>query len=225
MIYGYARVSTPQQSIERQIRNIKEFDQSAVIYQEHFTGTTLERPAFKKLLKKLKSGDTVIFDSVSRMSRTAQEGFDLYKQLYSKGISIIFLKEPYVNSDNYREALQKELAATGNEIADIYIEATNRVLMILAERQFFQAFEQSEKEVKDLQERTREGMMTAAANGKQIGRKPGTRLTTKRVQEALTIIQKVNRSFGGTLTDKETIALVKLDPHTFYKYKKQLLES
>ncbi len=67
--------------------------------------------------------------------------------------------------------------------------------------------------------------MTAAANGKQIGRKPGTRLITSRVKEALTIIQKVNRSFGGTLTDKETIALVNLDPHTFYKYKKQLLES
>ena len=69
--------------------------------------------------------------------------------------------------------------------------------------------------VEDLQERTRKGTMTAAANGKQIGRKPGTRLITNRVKKALAIIQKVNRSFGGTLTGKETIALVKLDPHIF----------
>ena len=68
MIYGYARISTKKQSIERQIRNIKAECLEAVIVKEAFTGTKLDRPEWTKLYNKLKSGDTVIFDEVSRMS-------------------------------------------------------------------------------------------------------------------------------------------------------------
>ena len=71
MTYGYARISTKQQSIERQIRNISAAFPDARIYREAYTGTKIERPEFEKLLKRLKSGDTVVFDSVSRMSRDA----------------------------------------------------------------------------------------------------------------------------------------------------------
>ena len=78
MIYGYVRVSTDKQNIDRQIRNILAVDASAKIYQEIFTGTkTTGRHEFQKLLNKVQSGDTIIFDSVSRMSRNASEGFEL----------------------------------------------------------------------------------------------------------------------------------------------------
>ncbi len=70
MIYGYVRVSTDKQNIDRQIRNILAVDASAKIYKEVFTGTkTTGRHEFQKLLNKVQSGDTIIFDSVSRMSR------------------------------------------------------------------------------------------------------------------------------------------------------------
>ena len=88
-IYGYCRISTKQQSIERQIRNIKTEYNTAVIVTEAYSGTTLNRPEWNKLYKKIKEGDTIIFDSVSRMSRDADEGFLLYEELYNKGI------EPY----------------------------------------------------------------------------------------------------------------------------------
>ena len=72
MIYGYVRVSTDKQNIDRQIRNILAVDASAKIYQEIFTSTkTTGRHEFQKLLNKVQSGDTIIFDSVSRMSRNA----------------------------------------------------------------------------------------------------------------------------------------------------------
>ena len=64
-MYGYCRISQKKQSIERQIRNIKNEYPDAVIIEEAFTGTKIDRPEWNKLYKKAKSGDTIIFDSVS----------------------------------------------------------------------------------------------------------------------------------------------------------------
>ena len=77
-IYGYCRISTAKQSIDRQIRNIKAEYPTAHIVQEAYTGTSIFRPEWLKLYRVLKSGDMVVFDSVSRMSRNAEEGFTLY---------------------------------------------------------------------------------------------------------------------------------------------------
>ena len=81
-VYGYARISTRKQSIERQIRNIKGIYLDAVVLKEAYTGTTTDRPEWNKLYKKIKAGDTIVFDSVSRMSRNADEGIELYMDLF-----------------------------------------------------------------------------------------------------------------------------------------------
>ena len=96
-IYGYARVSTKQQNIERQIRNIKDKYPEAIIVTDEFTGTKLDRPGWTKLYKQLKPGDTVVFDQVSRMSRDADEGFRVYEDLYNQGVNLTFLKEPHIS--------------------------------------------------------------------------------------------------------------------------------
>ena len=62
MIYGYARISTKHQSIERQIRNIKSAYPEAYIIQEACTGTKIDRPNFSKLLCRLAYGDIVVFE-------------------------------------------------------------------------------------------------------------------------------------------------------------------
>lgn len=81
-IYSYCRISTAKQSIDRQIRNIKAEYPTAHIVQEAYTGTSIFRPEWLKLYRVLKAGDTAVFDSVSRMSRNAEEGFALYEDLY-----------------------------------------------------------------------------------------------------------------------------------------------
>ncbi len=78
MIYGYCRISRKEQSITRQIRNIKKEYPDALIIEEAFTGTKMERPEWMKLHKKVRSGDIIVFDSVSRMSRNADEGVETY---------------------------------------------------------------------------------------------------------------------------------------------------
>lgn len=223
MVYGYARISRPTQNIERQIRNITEYEPTAKIYREAYTGTTQARPEWLKLIKKIKPDDTIIFDSVSRMSRNAEEGFAEYQMLFEEGVNLVFLKERHIDSATYQSALNTQLEMTGNEIADTYIEATNKVLMILAKQQIKLAFDQAEKEVTDLHHRTAEGIKTARQNGKQIGRPVGAVIITKLSIKAKAIIERHSIDFGGTLTDAEVMKMIgKISRNSYYKYKREL---
>ena len=223
-VYGYCRISTNKQSIERQHRNILKAYPKAIIVDEVFTGTKIEgRKEFKKLLSKVKTGDTIVFDSVSRMSRDAEEGFALYEELFNKGIELVFIKEPYINTETYKNSLNNNIPMTGTE-ADILLKAMKEYLMEIAKKQIKIAFEQSEKEVKDLQQRTKEGIETARLEGKQIGQKKGTKLVTKKSIQAKEQILKYSKDFRGSLKDVEVMKLIGLARNTYYKYKKELAE-
>ena len=223
-IYGYCRVSTPTQNIERQERNIKALYPNAIIIKEAFTGTKIEgRKEFKKLLKMVKSGDTIVFDSVSRMSRNAEDGVRLYFELYDKGINLVFLKEQYINTEVYASQLDDKIELTGT-IEDELFKGINNYFRALAARQIRIAFDQAEKEVKDLQQRTKEGIETARLNGKQIGGVKGKKLTTKKSIEAKDIIRKHSISFGGSLSDEELQTQAKISRNTLYKYKREIRE-
>lgn len=221
MEYGYCRISTAKQSIDRQIRNIKAAYPNAVIVQEVFTRTRIDRKEWQKLFSKAASGDTIIFDSVSRMSGNAADGFAAYEELYNRGVSLVFLKEPHINTATYQQALKNNIQLTGGSV-DCILEGVNKYLMILAKEQIRLAFEQSEKEVEDLHQRTREGIETARLNGKQIGQRKGVKLVTKKSIAAKEIILKHSKDFNGTLSDVEVIKLTGLARNTFYKYKADL---
>ncbi len=217
MIYGYARVSTFKQNIERQIRNILKIYPTAKIIEEEYTGTKFEgRKKFKQLLKTVKSGDTIIFDSVSKMSRNAETGFQVYQDLFDRGIELVFLKEPHINTETYKKALANNIAMTGTK-TDIILKAINEYLMLLAKEQIVLAFEQAENEVTDLHQRTKEGIDTARRNGKQIGRKKGTKVTTKKSIKAKQDILKFSSDFNGSLSDVDCIRLLGISRNSYYK--------
>ena len=223
-IWSYCRISRKQQSIDRQIRNIKAEYPEAIIIQEAYTGTKVEgRKEFNKLLKAVKTGDTIVFDSVSRMSRNAEEGFELYQELFNRGIELIFLKEPHINTETYKKALTNGIPLTGTNV-DFILEGVNKYLLALAKEQIKLAFIQSEKEVMDLRQRTREGIETARLNGKQIGQVEGAKLTTKKSIEAKQQIQKHSKDFKGTLSDVDVMKLCSISRNSYYKYKRELRE-
>ena len=219
-IYGYARVSTPRQKLQRQVENIKAAYPNAAVITEKYTGTSVSRPKFDRLLKLVKAGDQIVFDSVSRMSRTAQEGFDLYMDLYNRGISLTFLKEPLIDTEVYRQTAQ--IAMTGTD-ADVILEGVNRYLMLLAERQIQIVFDQAQKEVDDLHLRISEGIHQAQLSGKHIGRKKDQVYETRKSTEMKPRIRKMSKDFDGNLKDKEIMEILGLARNTFYKYKKQLI--
>ena len=155
------------------------------------------------------------------MSRDAAEGFEVYQALYQRGVELVFLKERFIDTRTYRAALESSVPMTGTAV-DLILAGVNSYLMELAREQIRLAFAQAEKEVSDLHQRTREGIQTARLAGKQIGQKPGAKLTTKKSLAAKAMIEKHSRDFGGTLDDMECMRLAGVSRNTYYGYKRQL---
>lgn len=223
--YAYLRISRQSQSIERQRRNVLAYGVSEKnIYEEAYTGTKIiGRKKWNELVKKVKPNDVIVFDSVSRMSRNAQEGVQEYMSLYERGIELVFIKEPHINTETYKQALGNNIALTGDDVDDILI-GVNKYLKKLATKQILLAFEQAEKEVTDLQQRTKEGIETARREGKQIGQVKGSKLVTKKSLEAKAKIKKYHKDFGGVLErDEEVWTLCGISRNSYYKYKREVL--
>lgn len=245
-IYGYCRISRKTQSIERQITNIKSEYPDAIIFQEAFTGTKIEgREKFERLCRVVKSGDTIVFDSVSRMSRNADEGFTQYMTFFNQGVNLVFLKESPINTEAYKAALDSKLESvnTGDDAADSLVnsimDAVRSYMVRLAEKQIRLAFEQAEKEVTDLHERTKEGLREKKHHNeelkamypdtymehpeyRQIGQAVNGKRITKKSIAAKALIKRHSKDFGGSLSDPEVIKLAGIGRNAYYRYKAQL---
>lgn len=229
-IYLYARVSTKKQKLQRQIESLtKEYplNSHTHLITEKYTASTNDRPEFQKLIKKLKSQDTLVIESTSRFSRNADEAMTLYEQLvFEQGVNLIFLKEPQCNSVIYKEAIEKELPKTGDEISDTLIEAVNKILKIIARKQIQTCFEHNQQELEMLHSRISAGM---ACSDKKPGREKGSTYNTKKSIIIKEIIKEKSKDFNGNMSDVEVIAYIKggtshnVSRNSYYKYKRELL--
>ena len=221
MIYGYCRVSTPRQSVDRQIRNIRAVYPDARIFVDRFTGTRMNRPEWNKLRKQLRSGDICCCDEINRLSRNAEEGMAVYEELCAMGVNLVFIQQHHLDTDIYKSAV-RQIPLTDTPV-DSILEGVNKYLMYLVKEQIRLAFAQGEEEVKSLHRRTSEGIETARRAGKQIGRKPGAVIETKKSREVKERIRKDAKAFGGTYPDKDLIELCHVAKNTYYKYKRELI--
>ena len=87
MKIGYARVSTEEQNLDRQLDSLKEAG-CEKIFQEKITGTKKERPELDKLMEQLRSGDLIIISDLTRLSRSVKDLFSLVDQIEKKGANI-----------------------------------------------------------------------------------------------------------------------------------------
>lgn len=97
MIIGYARVSTQDQKLARQIDILKE-NGSEKIFQEKITGTKMERIELNKMLDSLESGDVVIVAELTRLSRSTKDLFEIVEKIHSKGAEIKSIKESWLDT-------------------------------------------------------------------------------------------------------------------------------
>lgn len=242
MYYFYARVSTPSQRMERQTDAFIEFGKNQFglskeevennTYKEKYTGRkVIERPQFKELLSKVKTGDTIVFDSVSRMSRSAEEGVNLYLKLFDKRINLIFLNEMYINTETYKSALSNSIELTGDIIDDV-LNGINSYLKKLATKQIRLAFEQAEKEVNDLSDRTSKALQAKKRRGEPVGGQTqiGMKKKSQKAEAVKPLILKYSKDFHGHNNDFETMGIIKqitnktLARNSYYRYKRELAE-
>ncbi|WP_033617487.1 recombinase family protein, partial [Lactiplantibacillus plantarum] len=90
MKYGYARVSTTDQKLANQIE-LLQVAGAQKIFQEKYTGTTTERPEFQKLLRVLKTGDTLIVTKLDRFARNTREALAIIQELFKENVKVNIL--------------------------------------------------------------------------------------------------------------------------------------
>ena len=147
-IYGYARVSTEGQCLDRQIDQLTAAGvDKENIYTEKMSGTKSNRPKLKALLEVVESGDIVYIESLNRLGRSSADLISIMQTLADEGVTLISLKENLDFS-----------SAAGKMIAQF--------LAILAE------FERN-----CIVERVKEGVAAARARGR-IGGRPATPVKT-----------------------------------------------
>lgn len=155
MEYGYARVSTKEQNEQRQMIALREFGIDAKrIYMDKQSGKDFERANYKKLLRKVKSGDTLVVKSIDRLGRNYDEILEQWRIITKeKQVAIVVLDMPLLDTRQNRDL-------TGTLIADIVLQLLSYVTQ--TEREF-------------IRQRQAEGIAAAKAQGVQFGRKPMAR--------------------------------------------------
>lgn len=123
MIIGYARVSTTEQNLDRQLDNLKE-QRCERIYQEKMTGTKANRPEYQRMLDSLRAGDTLIVDSFSRLSRSTKDLLEVVEVLTQKGVNLVSLKEKLDTTTASGKLMMTMLSALSQFERDIIAERT-----------------------------------------------------------------------------------------------------
>ena len=123
MKIGYARVSTQEQNLDRQMDALKAAG-CEKIFQEKITGTKADRPEYVRLLDTLREGDTLIIDSFSRLSRSTKELLDVVERLNGAGVNLISIKEKLDTTTPTGKLMLTMLAALSQFERDLIAERT-----------------------------------------------------------------------------------------------------
>ena len=144
MLVGYARVSTDGQNLDRQIDALKAVGvDSRVLYQEKITGTKKDRPELQRMLKELNEGDVVIITDLTRISRSTKDLLDIIEKIKNKGASIRSLKDTWLDT------------TSNNPYNDFLLTVMS-------------GLSQLERDL--ISQRTKEGLESAKARGRNGGR-------------------------------------------------------
>ncbi|MBR4475054.1 MAG: recombinase family protein [Oscillospiraceae bacterium] len=152
ILYGYVRVSTREQNLDRQLYAMRDFGvPEPQIFQDKLSGKDFNRPAWRRLLKKLKPGDTLVIKSIDRLGRNYEEILEQWRIITKdKGATVVVLDMPLLDTRQGRDL-------TGMLIADIVLQLLSYVA-------------QAERE--NIHQRQAEGIAAARAQGKHLGRRP-----------------------------------------------------
>ena len=126
-IFGYARVSTEAQNLDRQLDALKKYGVD-VIYNEKMTWTKRDRPELTKLLDRISEGDTVVIESLSRLGRSTKDLIELTELFEKKGVHLVSLKESIDTSTSTGKLLFTLMSAIAQFERDVIADRTREGL-------------------------------------------------------------------------------------------------
>ncbi|MFJ7937066.1 recombinase family protein [Peribacillus sp. NPDC096622] len=136
MKYGYARVSTIAQDLEVQIQMLQA-EGCEVIYKEKFTGTKTDRPEFNKVLDVLQEGDTLVVTKLDRFARSALEGIQTVKALFTRGVKVHILNMGLVENTPTGRLIFNILSSFAEFERDMIVERTQEGKALAKQRDDF----------------------------------------------------------------------------------------
>lgn len=149
--YGYARVSTRDQNVNRQVDALLEFPvDRAHIFVDYYSGADFDRPQYRALMERVRTGDVLVVKSIDRLGRNYAEILEQWGQLTrEQGVQIVVLDMPLLDTRHTAEDL------TGTFIADVVLQLLSYVAQI---------------ERENIRQRQAEGIASARARGVRFGR-------------------------------------------------------
>ena len=127
-VFGYAKVSTEQQNIDRQLDMLQKYGVD-FIYNERMTGTKRNRPELEKLLERLNEGDTVVVESLSRLGRSTKDLIWLMETFNAKGVNLVSLKESIDTTTSTGKLLFTLMSALAQFERDVLADRTKEGLV------------------------------------------------------------------------------------------------
>ena len=121
MKVGYIRVSTIEQNIERQIKSLTEYG-CEKIFVDKKTGANLERDEYHKMKKFIREKDIVVFAELDRLGRTKIDIDNEWGDLINRGIDIVVLDVPILDTTIYKDELGKLMMNIAKELFGYYAE-------------------------------------------------------------------------------------------------------
>ena len=197
MEYGYARVSTKEQNEERQLIALRAFGiAEAAIFVDKQSGKDFERTQYRRLLRKLKDGDTLVVKSIDRLGRNYEEILEQWRVITKeKRAAIVVLDMPLLDTRQNRDL-------TGTLIADIVLQLLSYVAQ--TEREF-------------IRQRQAEGIAAAKARGVRFGRQP-----MKKPENFPLVRQQWAR---GEVSARQAAAQLKITHRTFLRWAKEAVDT
>ena len=126
-VFGYARVSTEQQNLDRQLDMLEKYGVD-FIYNEKMTGTKRNRPELEKLLERLTEGDTVVVESLSRLGRSTKDLIWLMETFNANGVNLVSLKESIDTTTSTGKLLFTLMSALAQFERDVLADRTKEGL-------------------------------------------------------------------------------------------------
>ena len=193
MEYGYARVSTKEQHEERQLSALTGFGiAESAIFVDKQSGKDFERTQYRRLMRKLKDGDTLVVKSIDRLGRNYEEILEQWRVITKeKHAAIVVLDMPLLDTRQNRDL-------TGMLIADIVLQLLSYV---------------AQKEREFIRQRQAEGIAAAKARGVRFGRQP-----MQRPENFLSLQQRWER---GEISARQAAEQLKITHRTFLRWVKE----